>query len=230
MAFDVSSIVNAVNSYLYSISDVNKALTEQEEASKASGLGDLFQKILNKAVSDEKEAAVKDIDVSSALSSMVSSSTEDGGSKSVFDVTLPSTADSTASALSKLLGTDLSVSLDDAAADSILQKAKAISSGSRTKETASGNSSTDTFSEYEKGYDSLGIRAEIENNLNNHNLLGRIGDTLESMDIKGEIEQSIAEHNRVDEINSYNASRLSAYKNSSAKAASNSSVFGDFRL
>jgi hypothetical protein len=211
MALDVSSIVSAVNKYLYSISDMNKLATEADEASSTSVLSGLFEKILSKAVSDEKESAVKDIDVSSALQSLsatgTSDSTNDGTSS--FDVSLPS-----------LIGSASSVSLDDASADAILAKALAISSGAKNSNgTASAVAS----------YDRLGIRAEIENNISNHSLTVNIGDAFEKMDIKGKIEESIEKHNRIDEISSYNAARLSAYKNSSSEVA-NTSVFGDFKL
>ena len=185
MAFDVSSIVSAVNNYLYSISDINKTLTEEEATAKASGLAGLFEKILNSAVKNKTEEAVKDIDVSS------------------------------------------SVSFDDAQADAILAKAMAISSGNAA--SAASADSAAALGNAQASADSLGIRAEIENNISNHNLLGNMSDSFNTPDIKGQIEESIAQHNRLDEISSYNASRLSAYKNSSAKAA-NSSVFGDFRL
>ena len=46
MAFDVSSIVSAVNNYLYSISDINKTLTEEEATAKASGLAGLLKRSL----------------------------------------------------------------------------------------------------------------------------------------------------------------------------------------
>ena len=63
MAFDVSSVISAVNSYLYSISDVNKLLTEEETSTKSSGLSGIFQKYLNKAVEDtESTAASTDLD------------------------------------------------------------------------------------------------------------------------------------------------------------------------
>lgn len=214
MALDVSSIVSAVNNYLYSISDVNKLATEADESSSTSVLSGLFEKILNKAVSDEKESAVKDIDVSSALQSLSATGTSDSTSDgtSSFDVSLPS-----------LIGSASSVSLDDASADAILAKALAISSG--TKSSSGASSAIDSSDPYDR----LGLRAEIENNISNHSLTVNIGDAFEKMDIKGKIEESIEQHNRIDEISSYNAARLSAYKNSSSKAA-NTSVFGDFKL
>ncbi len=225
MAFDVSSIVSAVNNYLYSISDINKTLTEEEATAKASGLAGLFEKILNNAVSSKTEEAVKDIDVGSALSLMASSSSEDGNNNSAFDISLSDEGVNLSSSLSKVFGASSSVSFDDATADAILAKALEISSGN------AGNSadSAATLENAQRASDGLGLRAEIENNISNHNLLGNISDSFNTPDIKGRIEENIAQHNRVDEINSYNAARLSAYKNSSAKAA-NSSAFGDYRL
>ncbi len=229
MAFDVSSIVSAVNNYLYSISDINKALTEEEATAKASGLAGLFEKILKNAVTSKNEEAVKDIDVSSALSLMASSSSEDGNNNSAFDVSLSDEGVNLSSSLSKLLGTSSSsISFDDAEADAVLAKALEISSG-KTGTAATADSST-ALETTQRSADQLGLRAEIENNISNHNLLGNISEaSFTTPDIKGRIDENIAQHNRVDEIGSYNAARLSAYKNSSAKVT-NSSVFGDFKL
>lgn len=225
MAFDVSSIVSAVNNYLYSISDINKTLSEEEATAKASGLAGLFEKILNNAVKNKTEEAVKDIDVGSALSLMASSSSEDSSNNSAFDISLSDEGVNLSSSLSKILGTTSSVSFDDASADAILAKALEISTGN----TNAAADSAKALENSQRASDGLGLRAEIENNISNHNLLGNISDSFNTPDIKGRIEENIAQHNRVDEINSYNAARLSAYKNSSAKAVS-SSVFGDYRL
>jgi len=67
MAFDLSSITGSVNKYLNSISDTNKLLAQKEsEKTLDKNLEGLFEKYLNKAISDEtgkktEESASNDV-------------------------------------------------------------------------------------------------------------------------------------------------------------------------
>ncbi|RKM56517.1 hypothetical protein D6853_06945 [Butyrivibrio sp. X503] len=54
MAFDISAITGAVNNYLSSISDSSKLLAQKESENPFdTGLSGIFQKYLDKAISDE---------------------------------------------------------------------------------------------------------------------------------------------------------------------------------
>ena len=62
MAFDISSITGAVNNYLSSISDTSKLLTQKESENPFdTGLSGIFQKYLDKAISDETGKSLDDI-------------------------------------------------------------------------------------------------------------------------------------------------------------------------
>lgn len=66
MALSISGIVSAVNNYLYSISDVAKATSEDSNTTDSSGVSD-FQKYLNKAAQDSSESSVaEDAEASAA--------------------------------------------------------------------------------------------------------------------------------------------------------------------
>lgn len=66
MALSISGIVSAVNNYLYSISDVAKATSENSDTTDLSGVSD-FQKYLNKAAQDSSDSSgAEDAEVGAA--------------------------------------------------------------------------------------------------------------------------------------------------------------------
>ncbi len=248
MAFDVSSIVSAVNSYLYSISDVNKLLTEGETSGKTSGLSDIFQKYLKKAVEDESgknSSSVSDLDsltdseVMSALNDLKGLATS-----SAFDSSSAGSS-STNSSLSSLLTMSLPDLVDgkktdtkshpsqtarvDGAIAPVSHKNEDSMASSIASEITGRFADVDIEGRINQAFKGLDLQSEINGAFKNADAGAVIKEAFHGIDLKAEIENSINSHNKINEAVSYNESRLKAYKRLSG-ANSETSSFGDFRL
>ncbi|MBR4670789.1 MAG: hypothetical protein IKO84_09330 [Butyrivibrio sp.] len=76
MAFDISAITGAVNNYLGSISDTSKLLAQKESENAFDtdlGLSGLFEKYLNKAISDETGKKLENVTDEDAAKELVKS-------------------------------------------------------------------------------------------------------------------------------------------------------------
>lgn len=245
MAFDVSSIVSAVNSYLYSISDVNKLLTEGESAGKTSGLSDIFQKYLKKAVDDEnggKTSSGSDLDsltdseVVSALNELKGLATSD------FDSSDSSSTNSSLSSFMTMSLPDLMDGKDtnkevrtaqtarvDGSLAPVTAKSEDSMANAIASEIGSKFANADIEGQINQAFKGLDLQSEINSAFRNADAGAAIKEAFHGIDLKAEIENSINSHNKINEAVSYNASRLQAYKRSSGKATE-TSTFGDFRL
>ncbi len=202
MAFDVSKITSAVNSYLYSISDMNK-LMNGDTSENSSTLSGFFQKYLNKALGVETNDTTAVLD---SVNSMDNISDTDV-SKAL-------------SALNSISATGVSGSNYDAyASDALISSVLPDLTGSSSFTNTSSNSSSnisDTVQESGIGMTFPDLEAEIKS-------------AFSGMDLNSQIQQNISNHDRSNEIkefSNYNASRIASYK--TKKDAT--SVFGDFRL
>ena len=255
MAFSVSGIVDAVNSYLYSISDVNKLLTEGETDKQTSGLSGIFQKYLNKAVSDEATTdldSLSDSEVMSALTDLKglatssafdssSGSSSDTGISSLMTAALPDMVNGTNN--SKVDYTDLTTSLSaalkgettgtTAKVDGSVAPATKVSDDSLgsaiTSEITNRFANMDLESQIKQPFQNLDLKSEINQAFRNVDVNAVFDEAFRGVDLSAEIEKSINSHNKMNEAVNYNESRLQAYKRS-AKAAAETSTFGDFRL
>lgn len=246
MAFDVSSIVSAVNSYLYSISDVNKLLTEGESAGKTSGLSDIFQKYLKKAVDDEnggKTSSGSDLDsltdseVMSALNELkgltTSSAFDSSGSSSTnsslssfMTMSLPDLVDGKDT--NKEVRTAQTARVDGSLAP-VTAKSEDSMASAIASEIGSRFANADIEGQINQAFKGLDLQSEINSAFRNADAGAAIKEAFHGIDLKAEIENSINSHNKINEAVSYNESRLQAYKRSSGKATE-TSTFGDFRL
>ncbi len=229
MAFDVSKITTAVNNYLYSISDVNKMLTEGTESS-SSGLSGIFQKYLTGALNNIEASNLSTDDRQAIIDAMkVSDSMNLYGMNGNSD---SSTSQDLLSSLSSL--TSLGAGTDTTSTDVV----KAVDKSSNSElsqafaEASDISSNTSLHLEDEingvfAGMDNLG--EVILNKIASRDITGEINRNIANLDIQSDIQRRIASHDRSDEIseyNSYNASRIASYKN----AGGSTSVFGDFKL
>ncbi|WP_029233737.1 hypothetical protein [Butyrivibrio sp. VCB2006] len=226
MALDVSKITTAVNNYLYSISDVNKMLTESTSSS-SSDLSGIFQKYLTGALNnidssslstDDRQAIIDAMKVSDSMNLYGMSGNSDSDSSSSFDIT------SLLNSLPETSTTTDVVNTADKSENSDLSQAFAQASDISSKAALNlENEIKSVFS----GMDNLG--EVIQNKIASRDITGEINKNIANLDIQGDIQRSIASHDRSDEIseyNSYNASRIASYKN----AGGSTSVFGDFKL
>ena len=202
MAFDVSKITSAVNSYLYSISDMNK-LMNGDTSENSSTLSGFFQKYLNKALGIETNDTTAVLDSVNSMDNI-----------SDTDVT------KALSALNSISATGVSGSNYDAyASDALISSVLPDLTGSSSLTNASSNASSnisDTVQESGIGMTFPDLEAEIKS-------------AFSGMDLNSQIQQNISNHDRSNEIkefSNYNASRIASYK--TKKDAT--SVFGDFRL
>ena len=254
MAFDISALTNAVNKYLYSISDVNKLLSEgagSTSQNSNSDLAGIFDKYLTKAVQDTvtgSDSDMSDEDVAKALTSLkaISTGLDTGTSDlddSAFSSSLPDLTG--LGALSNLNSStsllDLLTTLSKLSDPSTQTTGNQTSTANSRSASNTQNSRTDPLAEQIAGnFTSLNLEAEIQgvfsgmdnlpaqirNKIASRDITGEINKSIENLDIKGDIQRSIASHDRSDEASSYNATRLKNYK----KQASGTSVFGDYRL
>ncbi|MCR5556819.1 MAG: hypothetical protein K6F75_04565 [Butyrivibrio sp.] len=265
MTFDVSSVISAVNSYLYSISDVNKLLTEGETSGKTPGLSGIFQKYLNKAVEDTESSVAQtaeSIAASATKESSASSSLTDLDSltdaevlsalndlkglatSSAFDSSNTG-SNSTDSSLSSLLTMSLPDLVDGKKTDTKPQTSQtarvdgALAPATKVADNSMANSITseitnrfanmDLESQIKQPFQNLDLKSEINQAFRNVDVDAVFDEAFRGVDLSAEIEKSINSHNKMNEAVSYNESRLQAYRRS-AKAAAESSTFGDFRL
>ena len=256
MAFDVSKITSAVNNYLYSISDVNKMLTEGTSSS-STDLSGIFQKYLTGALNnidssslstDDRQAIIDAMKVSDSMNLYGMNGNTD--SSSSLDLT------SSLSSLSSLgLDSDTTGSSSLGLLLNALQLSDTTNSNSSEKTTStdvvksvdnsSGSDLSQAFAEASNASSNTSLQLEGEikgafagmdnlgevilNKIANRDITGEINRSVANLDIQGDIQRSIASHDRSDEIseyNSYNASRIASYKN----AGGSTSVFGDFKL
>ena len=257
MAFDVSSVISAVNSYLYSISDVNKLLTEGETSGKTSGLGGIFQKYLNKAVEDTESSVAQTAESIAALATKESSayssltdldSLTDAevlsalndlkglATSSAFDTDSSSTSSTGVSSLLTTALPDLvnnTKSGTTARVDGSLAPATKVSddslASSITSEITNRFANMDLESQIKQPFQNLDLKSEINQAFRNVDVNAVFDEAFRGVDLSAEIEKSINSHNKMNEAVSYNESRLQAYRRS-AKAAAETSTFGDFRL
>ena len=256
MAFSVSGIVDAVNNYLYSISDVNKLLTEGETDSKTSGLSGIFQKYLNKAVADEASStdldSLTDSEVMSALNDLkglatssafdtTSSSSSSTGFSSLMTAALPDLVNGTNSSKTNYsdLTTSLSAALKGETTGSTAMVDGSVAPATKVSDDSLGNAITseitnrfanmDLESQIKQPFQNLDLKTEINQAFRNVDVDAVFDEAFRGIDLKNEIEKSINSHNKMSEAVSYNEQRLQAYKTSARKAAE-TSTFGDFRL
>ena len=229
MAFDVSKITTAVNNYLYSISDVNKLMTEGTDSS-SSDLTGIFQKYLTGALNnidasnlstDDRQAIIDAMKVSDSMNFYGMNG--DSDSSSSQDLLSSLTSLTSLGTGTDAVSTDV-VKAVDKSSDSDLSQAFAEASD------MSSNTSLHLEDEIKgvfAGMDNLG--EVIANKIASRDITGEINRNIANLDIQSDIQRSIASHDRSDEINeynSYNASRIASYKN----GGGSTSVFGDFKL
>ncbi|SFB83751.1 hypothetical protein [Butyrivibrio sp. YAB3001] len=162
MSFDISKITSAINEYLYSISDTSKLLSESSETSASSGLAGIFQKYLEKAISDKKMAASEDASVTKAMSDL---SGIIGGTETDEN----STSDLMASVLPDLVSGVSVVSSSKTASGStssgVDQVTKAVNRGLVIDSLAS---------EIKNAFGSVDIQGEIQKSIASHNRISEI--------------------------------------------------------
>ena len=213
MAFSVSNIVDAVNNYLYSISDVNKLLTEGETTNKTSGLSGIFQKYLNKAVEDTNAGnsntstlvdldSLTDADVLNTLVSLnglatssafdtTSSSSNATGLNALTASTLPDLLNSTGNSSSKIDYTELATSLSEAlkgntsASKTASNKANTVSGA-----TAKVDGSVAPATKVSDNSMANMITSEITDRFANMDLESKIKQPFQNLDLKSEINQA----------------------------------------
>ncbi|MBQ3797520.1 MAG: hypothetical protein II842_14810 [Butyrivibrio sp.] len=221
MAFDVSNIVSAVNSYLYSISDVNKLMTEGETSAKTSGLAGIFQKYLNKAVSDTASTAsatdaMTDGDVLSAatsLSSLATSSAFDTTGNSLSDTGLDSLM---ASSLPDLLNTQSSSKIDYTELSTSI--ASALRGETTVNKTESGKNAA-TAGQTAKADGGVAPVTRTADNTMASAINSEIQSRFASVDIESQINQAFKGLDLESRINS-------AFKNVDASAQINAAFHG----
>ncbi len=203
MAFDVSNIVSAVNSYLYSISDVNKLLTEGETSAKTSGLAGIFQKYLNKAVDDTSSVtsasdAMTDADVLSAvteLSGLATSQAFDTTSNSASESALGSLMTSSLPDLlngtgnnSKIDYTELSTSIASALRGETAGKktaaAKTTDASGQTARVDGGVAPVKKAADYSMAN---AINSEIQSRFTGVDIESKINQAFKGLDLQSEI-------------------------------------------
>jgi hypothetical protein len=184
MAFDVSKITSAVNSYLYSISDMNK-LMNGDTSENSSTLSGFFQKYLNKALGVETNDTTAVLD---SVNSMDNISDTDV-SKAL-------------SALNSISATGVSGSNYDAyASDALISSVLPDLTGSSSLTNASSNIS-DTVQESGIGMTFPDLEAEIKSAFSGMDLNSQIQQNISNHDRSNEIK----------EFSNYNASRIASYK------------------
>jgi len=220
MAFSVSNIVDAVNNYLYSISDVNKLLTEGETTNKTSGLSGIFQKYLNKAVEDTNAGnkntstlvdldSLTDADVLNTLVSLnglatssafdtASSSSNATGLNALTASTLPDLLNSTENSSSKIDYTELATSLSEAlkgntyASKTASNKANTASGKTYTASGATAKVDGSVAPATKVSDNSMAnlITSEITDRFANMDLESKIKQPFQNLDLKSEINQA----------------------------------------
>ncbi len=160
MAFDISKITSAVNSYLYSISDVNKLLTEGAETDKDSSLAGIFSKYLGKALEVETGTKTSALDSTAitAASAVTGNTAEE--TSALLSLSLPDLVSENAT---KTSGTysDLNVAAARKAANEAAQK----------------TAERDALAQQIAGaFESLDIKGEIEKSINSHNRINEINE------------------------------------------------------
>jgi hypothetical protein len=161
MAFDISKITSAVNSYLYSISDVNKLLSDNESAESSAGLSGIFQKLLTKAVSDETAKQISDDEAVTKALSALSGITTGQSVDSAFD----------AYADENLFSYTLPDLTRNSSAGTV---ATSDNNGNTAKSVTSVNSKDVLASQIQSRFDSLDIAGEIQKSIESHNRLNEI--------------------------------------------------------
>lgn len=225
MAFDISALTNKVNQYLYSISDTNQLLSESNSAGTSSYLSGIFEKYLDKAVSDEAGAA----EVVKALQETVVNNQISELSSLATGLNSTNNTNNIDSILSNTSGYN---DLDDFLYLTLPSMAK--QNGSTFSATA-GEAATANVSATKGGtsqvvspqLDSMASEIRSRAAFPGEELSQKISKAFNSLNIGQEIKQSMAEHNRIDEIESFAAERIKAYK---SQPAADTSVFGDFKL
>ena len=156
MAFDVSKITSAVNSYLYSISDVNKLISEGTAVDSQNGLNGIFQKYLNKAI---------DISENEDSTSTLNSYNDVGA---LLSLTLPEVSDVTKDKL-----TTYDRNLTVAAAQKALTASSSEDVGTGTDDNTyiSGDALADRIN---SAFSGLDIKGEIEKSIQSHNRVSEI--------------------------------------------------------
>ena len=218
MAFSVSNIVDAVNNYLYSISDVNKLLTEGETTNKTSGLSGIFQKYLNKAVEDTNAGnkntstlvdldSLTDADVLNTLVSLnglatssafdtASSSSNATGLNALTASTLPDLLNSTGNSSSKIDYTELATSLSEA----LKGNTSASKTASNKANTASGKTYTASGATA-KVDGSVAPATKVSDNSMANLITSEITDRFANMDLESKIKQPFQNLDLKSEIN-----------------------------
>lgn len=164
MAFDISKITSAVNSYLYSISDVNKLLTEETQTDSSTSLAGIFSKYLGKALEEESgeatgtDSAVLDTTAITGASAVTGSTAEE--TAAFLSLSLP---DLVSENVTKSYGTysDINVAAARKAAREAAQKAEEVDA---LKQRITG------------AFDGLDIKGEIEESINSHNRINEINE------------------------------------------------------
>lgn len=127
MAFDISSITSAVNKYLYSMSDVNKYLTQQSSDTESqSALSGLFEKYLTKAVQDNITGSGTELssnEITSALLTLGNGVTADKTAIDSIGTKNNMSDEEVSKALSSLKGLSAGLSTDDSNSASNLDSA-----------------------------------------------------------------------------------------------------------
>ncbi len=218
MAFSVSNIVDAVNNYLYSISDVNKLLTEGETTNKTSGLSGIFQKYLNKAVEDTNAGnkntstlvdldSLTDADVLNTLVSLnglatssafdtTSSSSNATGLNALTASTLPDLLNGTGTSSSKIDYTELATSLSEA----LKGNTSASQTASNKANTASGKTYTASGATA-KVDGSVAPATKVSDNSMANLITSEITDRFANMDLESKIKQPFQNLDLKSEIN-----------------------------
>nr|WP_297709418.1 hypothetical protein [uncultured Butyrivibrio sp.] len=160
MAFDISKITSAVNSYLYSISDVNKLLSDNESAESSAGLSGIFQKLLTKAVSDETAKQISDDEAVTKALSALSGITTGQSVDSAFDAYADENL--------------FSYTLPDLTSKSSAGTVATSDNGNTAKSVTSVYSKDVLASQIQSRFDSLDIAGEIQKSIESHNRLNEI--------------------------------------------------------
>ncbi len=150
MAFDVSKLTSAVNSYLYSISDVNKLLASDSTESSSS-LSDIFLKYLNKAVDDESQKTDEE-KIDAAIAELKGAVTA---------------TDST--------NTSLDTAFDGTLPDLVASKKKEVEAAENAMNTQRSVYQTDALSnEIASAFNGLNIKEQIQESIASHSRFSEI--------------------------------------------------------
>ena len=260
MAFDVSKITTAVNNYLYSISDVNKMLTEGTDSS-SSGMSGIFQKYLTGALNnidasnlstDDRQAIIDAMKVSDSMnlygmngnsdSSTSQNLTSSLGSLSSLGLDTGSTGNSSLSILLNALKlSDTTSSENDSNSSEKATSTEVV----KNVDNSSGSELSQAFAEASdmSSNTSLHLEDEIKGVFAGMDNLGEvILNKIASRDITGEINRNIANLDIQSDIQRSIASHdrsdeISEYNSYNASriasyknAGGSTSVFGDFKL